>query len=54
MTVLQKVEAGRTTREERLRSFGRLLRDGKIEKTRGGRFTASENIGFRPDARQAG
>ncbi|WP_143042196.1 hypothetical protein [Citreimonas salinaria] len=53
MTVLQRVEDGTATREERLRSFGRLLRDGKIEKTRGGRFTASERIGFQPKARQA-
>ncbi len=54
MTVLNRVEGGIATREERLRSFGRLLRDGKIEKARGGRFTASDSIGFRPDARQAG
>lgn len=42
------------SREEGLRSFGQLLRAGKIEKIKGGRFTASEDIGFRPDQRAAG
>ncbi|MEM7319910.1 MAG: chemotaxis protein CheA, partial [Pseudomonadota bacterium] len=41
-------------REDGLRSFGQLLRDGKIEKTGGGRFTASGDIGFQPDERAAG
>lgn len=40
-------------REESLRSFGQLLRDGKIEKTGGGRFAASDEIGFRPDDKRA-
>lgn len=42
------------SREEGLRSFGQLLRAGKIEKIKGGRFTVSDDIGFRPDARAAG
>ena len=42
------------SREEGLRHFGQLLRKGKIEKIKGGRFTASEDIGFRPDERAAG
>ncbi|MFC3615509.1 chemotaxis protein CheA [Lutimaribacter marinistellae] len=41
-------------REDGLRSFGQLLREGKIEKTGGGRFAASGRIGFRPDERAAG
>jgi hypothetical protein len=41
-------------REDGLRSFGQLLRDGKIEKIGGGRFAASGDNGFRPDARAAG
>jgi hypothetical protein len=54
MTKVTQVESEESSREERLRSFGQLLRDGKIEKTRGGRFTASDSIGFRPDERAAG
>ena len=42
-------------REESLRTFGQLLRAGKIEKAGGGRFAASTEINFRPgDARAAG
>ncbi len=42
------------SREDGLRSFGQLLRTGKIEKIKGGRFTVSDDIGFRPDRRAAG
>ncbi len=42
------------SREDGLRSFGQLLRAGKIEKLKGGRFTVSDDIGFRPDHRAAG
>lgn len=41
-------------REDGLHSFGELLREGKIAKTGGGCFTASEYIGFRPDKYAAG
>ena len=41
------------SREDGLRSFGQLLRSGKIEKIKGGRFTVSDDIGFRPDQRAA-
>lgn len=41
-------------REDGLRSFGLLLREGKICKNGGGRFTASVDIGFRPAKRAAG
>ncbi len=54
MTRVRAVETAESSREDRLRSFGQLLREGKIEKTRGGRFTASERIGFKPGARAAG
>ena len=49
MSKVREVEARESSREDRLRSFGQLLREGKIQKTRGGRFTASEDIGYRPD-----
>jgi hypothetical protein len=54
MTKLHQAEGEASSREERLRSFGQLLRDGKIEKTGGGRFTASDSIGFKPNERAAG
>ncbi len=54
MTKLLQAEGAASSREERLRSFGQLLRDGKIEKKGGGRFAASESIGFKPGARAAG
>jgi pilus assembly protein FimV len=42
------------SREDGLRSFGQLLRTGKIEKIKGGRFTVSDDIGFQPDKRATG
>ena len=54
MNKVRQIEELDSSREDRLRSFGQLLREGKIEKVEGGRFTASESIGFRPDARAAG
>lgn len=54
MTKVRQVEPADSSREDRLRSFGQLLRDGKIEKVDGGRFAASDSIGFRPDKRAVG
>lgn len=42
------------SREDGLRAFGQLLRQGKIQKIRAGRFTASDDISFKPAARRAG
>ncbi|MDF1856239.1 hypothetical protein [Pseudooceanicola sp.] len=42
------------SREDALRAFGTLLRDGKIRKVKGGRFTASDRISYRPDQRAVG
>jgi len=42
------------TREAGLRSFGQLLRQGKIRKLQRGQFTISENTRFRPETRIAG
>ena len=54
MNKVRQVQHNEFNREDGLRSFGQLLREGKIEKTGGGRFTATHDIGFRPDARAAG
>jgi len=54
MSKVRQVEQENFTREDSLRSFGKLLREGKIEKLKGGRFQASDQIGFKPDARAAG
>lgn len=54
MTKVRQVGHEEFTREAGLRSFGQLLRSGKIEKIKGGRFTVSQDIGFQPEERQAG
>ena len=42
------------SREDGLRSFGTLLRNGKLRKAGSGRFSASPEIGFQPEARRVG
>ena len=54
MSKVRLVEKENFTREDSLRSFGKLLREGKIEKMQGGRFQASDQIGFKPAKRAAG
>jgi hypothetical protein len=49
MNKVRQVGGDDINREDSLRSFGQLLREGKIEKKGGGRFAASGRIGFRPD-----
>lgn len=49
MTTVRQAELSESSREDRLRSFGQLLREGKIQKTAGGRFTASDRISFKPE-----
>ena len=53
MTRVRQADCGEFSREDGLRSFGQLLRAGKIEKIKGGRFAASDAIGFKPDERAA-
>jgi hypothetical protein len=48
------IQEDKVSREDGLRSFGQLLRQGKIEKISGGRFTVSDRISFKPEARAAG
>lgn len=54
MHKLQEVEKENFSREDGLRSFGKLLRDGKIQKIKGGRFTVTDETDFRGEARHAG
>ncbi|CUH65674.1 hypothetical protein TG4357_01994 [Thalassovita gelatinovora] len=54
MNKARQVEENAFSREDGLRSFGQLLRQGKIEKLQGGRFTVSDQIGFKPKNRAAG
>ena len=54
MTKVRMVQDENFSREDGLRSFGQLLRQGKIEKISGGRFTVSDRISFKPDTRAAG
>ncbi|MHA6344792.1 hypothetical protein [Roseivivax sp. CAU 1761] len=54
MGKLREAETSESSREDRLRSFGQLLREGKIAKIEGGRFTASDRIAYRSEARAAG
>lgn len=54
MNKVRQLDNQNFNREDGLRSFGQLLRDGKIKKMDGGRFTASGQIGYRPDSRAAG
>ncbi|PRY78309.1 hypothetical protein CLV80_104277 [Yoonia maritima] len=54
--VMKKVQSATSqeiSREDGLRSFGRLLRQSKIHKLNNGRFQVSENTRFRPDGTSA-
>lgn len=55
MGKLKEVEQERFSREDGLRSFGQLLRQGKLQKLAGGRFAVTEETEFRASGRrQAG
>lgn len=41
------------SREDSLRSFGQLLRQGKIQKLKRGQFTISQDTRFKPEAKRA-
>ncbi|MDP5084252.1 MAG: hypothetical protein NWQ23_02445, partial [Yoonia sp.] len=53
MKVVQSATTEEITREDGLRYFGRLLRQGKLIKLSNGRFRVSGNSQFRPDDDQA-
>ena len=50
MRLAYQLGPDRFQREAGLRSFGQLLRDKKIEKIAGGRFTAADTIRFKPES----
>ncbi|MEQ3670835.1 chemotaxis protein CheA [Pseudophaeobacter sp.] len=54
MNKVRSVGHGDFNRENGLRSIGQLLREGKIERSDNGQFTATDDIGFRPRKRAAG
>lgn len=51
---LKEAVPGDFTREDGLRSFGQLLRNGKLRKIRAGRFAVTDHTEFREEARNAG
>ncbi|MFU8776495.1 MAG: hypothetical protein ACNA7M_02325 [Roseovarius sp.] len=52
MGKLKEVEQDRFSREDGLRSFGQLLRQGKLQKLAGGRFAVTEDTEFRAIGRR--
>ena len=48
MATLGEAETKDSSREDRLRSLGQLLGDGKIKRTQDGKFTMTHKTGFRP------
>ena len=54
MGKLKEVKQDTFSREDGLRSFGQLLRDGKLQKLKGGRFTITDETDYRGEARNVG
>ncbi|MEM0948163.1 MAG: hypothetical protein AAGK37_12200 [Pseudomonadota bacterium] len=54
MRAVASVDNGEFSREAGLRSFGQLLRQGKIQKLKRGQFTITAETRFNPEARIAG
>lgn len=53
ISLARRAECAEFNREDGLRSFGQLLRAGKIERVEGGHFAVSDSIGYKPDAARA-
>ncbi|SLN40247.1 hypothetical protein ROA7450_01926 [Roseovarius albus] len=54
MGKLKELKRTNYTREDTLRSFGQLLRRGKIKKLKGGRFAVTEETDYRAEDRDVG
>jgi len=54
MGKLKEVEGREFSREDGLRSFGQLLRQGRLQKLKGGRFCVTDSTDFRAEERNAG
>jgi len=54
MSKLKEVSQDSFSREDGLRSFGQLLREGKLQKLKGGRFAVTDETDFRDEARSVG
>ncbi|MFK7940085.1 MAG: hypothetical protein AB8B82_11940 [Roseovarius sp.] len=54
MGKLKEVEGDAFSREDGLRSFGQLLRQGKLQKLKGGRFAITDETEYRAQARNVG
>lgn len=54
MGKLKEVGGRDFSREDGLRSFGQLLRQGKLQKLKGGRFCVTDSTDFRAEERNAG
>jgi hypothetical protein len=54
MGKLKEVEGEAFSREDGLRSFGQLLRQGKLQKLKGGRFAVTDETDYRAQARNVG
>ena len=54
MSKLREVQEDDYSREDGLRSFGQLLRTGKLQKIQGGRFSVTEQTEFRAETRSTG
>ncbi len=54
MGKLKEATAEDFSREDSLKSFGQLLREGKLQKLKGGRFTITDETDFRAKKRDAG
>ena len=54
MSKLKEVQNEQYSREDGLRSFGKLLRTGKLRKLKGGRFSVTDETDYRDEARNVG